>query len=401
MSALRPAGTVLRRRRWVVLAVIVAVGAALFAVLGHDALDASLNLLVPGAGLYGEHRGIGLALTALSIVATVAWLRWGVDWALAATVLLAVVVSVALAEAHVTATNAPPVARLSHEFPLVVLVIAVLGWLRVVAGHIPFARRLSARRRRTSVDLRTLPPVSRSRAAALLALAGVKDPAVGEAVDADDVRRRARRIGLVARGRLGGDPLRVDHAHARAALALTGRLDDDQQDRLRHDARKRWAGVPCSEPGWIRPLDATLAAFALRDDAEVGRRWAATLTSSMALRRGHRPAWVWAPLGIAAGAAPAWEHAASTALARAAGWIDDDRDWLALRRRAFGAAARGVDVRDDERLIAAARCWVALVDDPVAAEVLARPTVRHDPLARALDAVAGQLATDPAALTAA
>ena len=56
------------------------------------------SILVPGAGLYDERLAVGLALTTLAVVATVAWLRWGVDWSVAAVLVLAVVVSGLLAE---------------------------------------------------------------------------------------------------------------------------------------------------------------------------------------------------------------------------------------------------------------------------------------------------------------
>jgi hypothetical protein len=80
------------------------------------------------------------------------------------------------------------------------------------------------------------------------------------------------------------------------------------------------------------------------------------------------------------------------------GWVGD-ADWTALRTRALGASARGSEHPHDERLIAAARIWLAFVDDPRAAPLLARPTVRHDPLAVALDRLASRLAADPDALT--
>jgi len=155
--------------------------------------------------------------------------------------------------------------------------------------------------------------------------------------------------------------------------------------------------VPCSEPTWVRPLDGTLAAIALHRCGGSADRWVTSLRREFGLHRGHRAAWYWTPLGWPAGSAPAWEHAASTALARAMGWIGDD-DWPALRARALGASARGTEHPHDERLIAAARIWLVFVDDPRAAPLLARPTVQHDPLAVALDRVASRLAADSQAL---
>jgi hypothetical protein len=367
------------RRRWLALGVTALVPIALTLGFGHRGAHMARSILVPGAGLYDERLAAGLALTALAVVATIAWLRWGVDWSLAAVIVLAVVVSGLLAE------DAHPAAELqqaAHEFPLVVLVLGALGWARSLVRRVPLVNRIRLRPRQ-----RALPPVDRCRAAAIAALAGA--PVDLATIEAPDVAARARRIGLVARGRRGGDPFRVDHAHARAALALTGRLDDEQLARFRSDAAASWAGVPCSEPGWVRLLDGTLAALATGDAV----RWRELLDGSLQLRRGHRPAWVWTPLGIAAARADEWEHAAATALARANHWIGD-ADWIAIRQRALGAAARGTANRADERLIAAARIWVALVDDEVAARVLARPTVRHDGVAIALDAFAHRTAAE-------
>jgi hypothetical protein len=118
------------------------------------------------------------------------------------------------------------------------------------------------------------------------------------------------------------------------------------------------------------------------------------------LRRGHRAAAWWTPLGVPVGACATWEHAAATGIARALGAVGD-ADWAALRTRALGAAARGTRDYHDERLVAAARLWLAFVEDQAAAAIINRPTVRHDPLAVALDQLADRLRSDPAALRAA
>jgi hypothetical protein len=151
--------------------------------------------------------------------------------------------------------------------------------------------------------------------------------------------------------------------------------------------------VPASEPTWVRPLDATLAAIALSRDghAVAGDAWSAMLRGPFALRRGHRAACWWTPLGVRIGSAPVWEHAATTALARAHGWCGDD-DWVALRPRLLGAAARGAAEPADERAIAAGRLWLVHVRDEQAARILARPTVHRDALAVALDRLATRLA---------
>jgi hypothetical protein len=363
----------LRRRRWVVGGITALVPAALAVGFGHAGVHMARSILVPGAGLYDERPLLGVVLTVAAVIATVAWLRWGVDWALLAVIVGSVALSGLLADAP---HGSEETVAAAHEFPLVILVLAGIGWVRGVLRRLPLPR-IRLRPERTQ-----LPPVDRCRAAAIDALAGPGGSVDVAGIEAPDVIERARRIALVARGRRGGDPLRGEHAHARAALALCGRLDDAQVATFRSDAARSWAGVPASEPGWVRLLDGTLAALALGD----ADRWVAMLHGPMRLHRGHRPAWTWTPLGIAAGRADEWEHAAATVLARRAGWIGDD-DWDALRKPALGAAARGTAHPADERLIAAGRAWARIAGDDVAARLLARPTVRHDRLAVALDSL--------------
>ena len=127
---------------------------------------------------------------------------------------------------------------------------------------------------------------------------------------------------------------------------------------------------------------------------DVAARWTMALTGPFARRRGHRPGAWWTPLGIRAGRAMAWEQAAATAIARSQGWVDDS-EWAELRRHALGAAARGSADPSDERLIAAARIWLAFVDDPLAARIVVRPTVDRDPLAVALDRLAQRVRAGP------
>jgi hypothetical protein len=392
----------LRLRRVLALGVAVALPVLLVRVGGHAGVHMARNLLVPGAGVLDHAPILAIALVVLAVGATVLWLRWGADWALVAVVVLAMVLSLALSGGggdHDAAGLGPPVARAAHEFPLVVLVVAALAWTRSVLGRTPGVRHLVGRRhrgRQGAVDLASLPVVDRCRAIAVRVLAGVDGTDDRVAVGGVDVQARARRVGLVTRGRVGGDPWRRDHAHARAARLLVGVASPHDAASLDADARRTGLGVPCSEPTWIRPLDATLAALALQRSGRPGAAaaWARALQGELGLRRGHRPAWWWTPLGIGAGSMPAWEHAATTALARSAGWIGDG-DWTALRRRALGAAARGGGQPDDERLIAAARCWLALVDDLEAERIVTRPGVRRDPLACALDALATRLREQP------
>lgn len=391
-------GPPLRLRRAVVLAVSLAVPVALVLGLGHRGVHMMRSVLVPGAGLVGSSNVAAAVCVVAAVAATVAWVRWGMDWLLATVVVVAVVASGLVSDApRAASTLLRPVAA-AHEFPLVILVAGLVSWLRSIVGRLPGVAHLARRRGRRAEGLaavRQLRVTDRSRTAAVLALAG--DLATARSIATDpEITRRARRIGLWARARTAGDPLRVDHAHARAALVLAGAADP-VVERFVTDAAAAAVGVPCSEPTWVRPLDGTLAAIALSRCGGSPERWVHALASEFGLSCGHRAAWYWTPLGWPAGSAPAWEHAASSALARAMGWIGDD-DWPALRARALGASARGTEHPHDERLIAAARVWLVFVDDVRAVPLLARPTVQHDPLAVALDQLATLLRAEPAAL---
>ena len=375
------------RRRAIVLGCSLALPAALVFGLGHRGEHMARNLLVPGAGLWEERLWLGVAFTVAAVAATVAWVKWGADWMVAAVVLGSVMASGLWAPGAHDA-SAPEVLDtvralpMAHEFPLVVLVVAAISWLKSLTARVPLLHRLGARR------TRRISAVDHARAVAVSALVpGVDVRSI--AVDEAQLARRAARVGAVARFRFGGDPFRRDHAAARAALALTGRLQPDAFERLAEDAARSPLGAPCSEPGWVRPLDGTLVALAMQRGGrtDLAGRWASALRHEFALRRRRRAAWWWSPLGVGAGSMPVWEHAVATALARAEGLVADD-DWPALRAAALGASARGVHHPHDERTIAAARLWLRFVDDPDAARLLARPTVAHDPMAVALDCYA-------------
>ena len=391
----------LRRRRWIAFGLTLVVPLAVLLGGGHRGEHMMRSLVLPGAGLVGANNAVAVTCLVAAMVATVAWVRWGVDWLLVIVVLVAVVVSGLMGETHHESVGglARPVTA-SHEFPLVILAAGLISWLRGISGRIPGLSHLARHRARKSEGLCSidrLHPADKSRTSAVLALAGDAGQAASIATD-PAIIHRARRVGALARLRVSGNPLRVDHAHARAALLLTGTADATEATRFANDAKRTRVGVPCSEPTWVRPLDGALAALALHRCGGPTDEWVAALESAFPLRHGHRAAWYWTPLGWHAGSAPAWEHAAATGLARAMGWVGD-ADWAALRTRALGASARGSEHPHDERLIAAARIWLAFVDDPRAVPLLARPTVRHDPLAVALDRLASRLAADPDALT--
>ncbi len=396
-------------RRWITIAVGVALSIGPPLLLGHRGTHVALNLAIPGAGLFGVDTVGAIAFVVLTVAGIAAWMRWGLDWPLLVLLVTAMAVSAVAVHddpTHLGAvTGSPTVQRGAHQFLLVALVVAGLSRLGRVVRRLPGVAALHRRRAARADGLATLDHlgvVERCRAVSIVSLAHTSTDdrqRIAVAVTAADVTRRTRSIGIAARGRLRGDPLRADHAHSRTALALTGQLDRSRRERFVHEAETAIAGVPCSEPGWERPLDASLAAATLQQlgRPDPARPLRGLYAEHLRLRRGHRPAGWWTPLGIPVGPCPTWEHAAATGIARALGAVDDD-DWPALRTRALGAAARGSRDPHDERLIAAARLWLALVDDPPAAAIIARPSVCHDPLAVALDRLADRLRSDPTAL---
>lgn len=360
------------------------------------------NLLFPGMGVVDHQPVLAASFALAAVAATVLWIRWGAGWLLIAVLLATTVVSGLFPPGHAEGHASLEKVAAAHEFPLVILVMGAVLWGRTILGRIPGVRLFTGRRYRQGVglgELGSLGPVQRCQAAAILVLAGAGGADVPAAVGSQDNARRARRVGAVARLRFRGDPFRRDHAHARSARLLTGVLTGADAKDFGSDASRTALGVPCSEPSWIRPLDATLAAIALERSGmpAAARAWELALNGPFGLRRGHRAAWWWTPLGLGAGASSAWEHAAFTGIAHACGWVDQ-ADWSVLRARAMGAAARGVPNRDDERLVAAARVWLALVDDPEAERIVRRPGIRRDPLACALDLLASQLCKNPAVL---
>jgi hypothetical protein len=370
----------IRRRRAIALLLVGVVLTALSFGFGHRGVHAARSLVVPGAGLY-DHRHVvlGVGITVAAVVATYAWMRWGLDWLVLVVVLVAMGASAGLAydDHPARALQAVPAA---HEFPLVVLVMGGVSWVRLAWRRTPVGRRRAARS--TAVT----PVVDQCRASAIAAMAGD----MAALPDRVEIERRCRRVGVAARGRFGGDAMRIDHAHARAALCLSGQLDGAATGHLVDDAARSVLGVPASEPGWVRLLDGTLAAVALHRSgvADAGSRWADVVAEHFALRRGHRAGSVWTPVALRGPRSEAWEHAAAAALLRVEGWTDDDRDWQALRTRMLAAAARGNAVAQDERLVAAGRVWLRFVDDEQAARILSRVTIARDPIAVALDALA-------------
>jgi len=125
-------------------------------------------------------------------------------------------------------------------------------------------------------------------------------------------------------------------------------------------------------------------------ETECVERWLSTVRSRFTLSHGRRPAALHTPTMLSIGTASLWEHAATTALGRLAGWLDDT-DWQHLRRPCLGRAASGAKDQQTLRFIAAGKLWAALTNDAEALEILQRRNVGADSLARALEIVANSV----------
>jgi hypothetical protein len=412
----------LRRRRVASVAALVAVDLTIVALVrtSHRGTHIAESVLFPGIGLIENHGWLALAFVLAMVTATVLWLAWGADWLLGVVWLGSLVTTVALApRGHGGGVLGGPL-RGAHEFPLVVAATAIIGWLRTLVGRVPGVRRLrnARRRRRGAHRVGVVDTCRAASVAALAATAGATPDAAAHvrAIVEPRVLRRARRAGALARWRFTGNPLRADQAAIRTALGLWAQpagaggaarssppvdavsamcriLPMVTPASVDAEAGRHVAGVLASDAGWVRPLDAALAAAAARRRGSSTVAFEALLAERWALRRGHRPAWWYEPLGLAAGSAPTWEHAAASAVWRVEGWVGDD-DWPCLRRAVLGAAARHDDDAHDERLVGAGRLWLRFVDDPEVAAIVARRSPPTDPLALALTQWAA--AADPA-----
>lgn len=383
----------IKRRRWVVGVCSITITLLLGLGFGHRGAHMVQNLLVPGLGLQERSVVLAIFVFATMIIGIIAWIRWGVDWLpLAIVTLSTAAAGLPLSgsiDHHAMVSNiTPQYYAAAHEFPIVVAVVAALFWLQGVMRSIPLLRRLVTRPvSQSPAGVELLPAVEASQGAILGCLANSKSPGLARAADSKQVQQRAKWIGRVARFRFGEDAFAVDHGLARAALCMHQLLSQDQLDRFLSDAKKAPGGVPCSEPGWVRLLDGTLTAIALHEagDQAAGDRWQKMLAEKFPLKRGHRAATCWVPLGMSLGNATLWEHALALALARHYNWSDDG-DWQALRPALLGAASRGVQVVDDERAIAAGRLWLRWTNDEQAERILTRPTIGSDPVAKYIEA---------------
>ena len=92
-------------RRGIVLGASLAVPIALVFGLGHRGVHMMRSMVVPGAGLVGSSNLLAAACLLAAVGATVAWVRWGMDWLLAAVVVGAVVASGLVSDSHAAVTT--------------------------------------------------------------------------------------------------------------------------------------------------------------------------------------------------------------------------------------------------------------------------------------------------------
>jgi hypothetical protein len=372
------------------------------------------SAVAPGLGLLPDDPGVAVALLVAALICTWAWFRWGASLPCIALWGAGIILTVWLFEAdshpHVDTSAFGPTGliRGAHELTWVMAVYATTYWVGLLVQRLPFASRVATWRRRdrpaNETALFHLPAADRARA---IALWGFARQAGAPAPDASLLRtalqeprlwRRAKLISLLAHGRWPTDPFTRDNAHLRAAFIFSDEPAENAAARAAlADTHRSALAMPASEPGWVSLLDGTLLAAALLGQGhnEAGQRWAYVLGRWFKPDRGHRPEARHSFLGVSRARAPGWEHATAMAIAAAHGWCDAATEWQALRRQVLGAVGRGGRTQDDNRMVAAGRCWEALVGDPEARRLLLRVTSSPtDPIAQALDALAAVLTRD-------
>jgi len=349
---------------------------------GERTLAIVRTVVLPGLPFLEWHLPLGLVTIAAALAAVGAWLRWGTDWLPLLVVTVCLGLAAFVMPLHHAHDSPAHVVQASHEFTVVLIVFAFVAQLRLLIARLPGGDRL----RRHLAEGLFFPAADTARAAAIDLLRDPASTAARLSLHDERLYKRAARISAWARFRFKTADLHGAHAPLRAALSLCDALGAGREAALRTESRLRLAGVPDSEPTWVRLLDGTLAALALDHlgESECVNRWRATFDVRFALRHGRRPAALHAPTMLSLGTARVWEHAAATALAHRAGWIDA-ADWPHLRPRCLGAAAGSRSDPDTLRLVAAGRLWANLTEDEEAATILARRTLGDEPVALALE----------------
>jgi hypothetical protein len=359
------------------------------------------SIILPGLAFVEWIPALGISVITLSVFSVWLWLRWGATWPIVLVMMGSVVTSATVLPLHSheggpgipfwaltsltplslpsSAAEVAPIAYASHEFTIVLIIFALVGQLKGLLDRLPGMARLYDR----LPSLMSEGTIALARSVSLSSFAGTRtlptqlaEPTIGPAC-----ARLVRTLTL----RSGPTPMANAFSAYRLALIRTDALSPAESKQWVAECRVNLTGVPCSEPGWNRLLDGTLAALSLDPgrDAEAISRWQFTLRHQLRLRHGRRASSIHLPTMLSLGVAPLWEHALSLALAHQAGWLDAREDWAALRPHCLGLAAGGDNRPATLRLIAAGRLWCHLLGDSEAAEILKRRTLSSDPIALA------------------
>ena len=357
------------------------------------------SVILPGLAFVEWIPALGVGVISLSVFAVWLWLRWGATWPIVLLMTGSVITSATILPLHShegvpgtpfwavtslaphTLLSSPadvaPIVYASHEFTIVLILFALIGQLKGLLDRLPGMARLYDR----LPTLMSEGTITLARSVSLGSLAGMRvlptqlaESAVGPAC-----ARVVRALTL----RSGPTPMANAFSAYRLALIRTDAVSAAESKQWVAECRVNLTGVPCSEPGWNRLLDGTLAALSLdpQRDSEAISRWQFTLRHQLRLRHGRRASSIHLPTMLSLGIAPLWEHALSLALVHQAGWLDARDDWAALRPHCLGLAAGGDNRPATLRLIAAGRLWSQLLGDSEADEILKRRTLSPDPIA--------------------
>ena len=341
------------------------------------------NLLFPGLGLLETNATLGLAFVALALFALLMWVRWGAAWMVAAVWLSGVIVALAVVAPTSPQAAAPiavarPAPCRSWSAPTssprscsswLLSLGRGPGWLdsrasaRSCVGVGAAGRKVSKRWPALPRSIALGP--RRSWPSSQRLGADVPDPAAIVAeVQAPDMARRAKRVALVARWHLGGDPLRGTTPRCAPRWPSGAR---SRRSRWRISApmpATNGPACPPASPGgcgcWTaRSPRSPSTRSASRRRSE---RWQVVTGSVFALRGGHRPSCAYAPLAVAGPWAPDVGARGRHCPRRSHG-ARRSRTGPPCASARLGAAARGPSRPDDERLIAAGRIHARLAGD--------------------------------------
>lgn len=136
--------------RWLIAVCVTLTPAVVAFGCGHPGVHAAHSFLIPGAGMLEAQPVIAVMFMVCAAAGTTAWLLWGTDWLVALIVVASMVASAGWGSTTHAAAGAVVTYSQSHEFPLVLLLLATAGWVRAtLAGGVPGFRWLAGRRSRS------------------------------------------------------------------------------------------------------------------------------------------------------------------------------------------------------------------------------------------------------------